>query len=132
MSVTVGSTGITFPDSTTQTTAATGGVTSITAGTGITTSGSTGAVTVNVATTLGAVGTYAFLAYSSSISAGTSYSGASLNYAGMNSVLTGSPCYYVTASAVSASGSAPAGTWKAMGNATSNNGSYVTLFLRTV
>ena len=47
MAVTLGSTGITFPDATTQTTAATGGVTSL--------NGQTGAITN---TTAGVIGSY--------------------------------------------------------------------------
>lgn len=81
---------------------------------------------------LGAVGTYAFLsrpAFSVTTStAGTTYAGSSLRYAGAIS-------QYSTGSGASISGSAPAGTWRAMGYANSQffcgttweNG---TLFLR--
>lgn len=81
---------------------------------------------------LGAVGTYAFLsrpAFSVTTStAGTTYAGSSLRYAGAIS-------QYSTGSGASISASAPAGTWRAMGYANSQytcgavweNG---TLFLR--
>jgi hypothetical protein len=105
MSVILGSTGITFPDATTQTTAATaGGVTSIVAGTGITTSGTT-TVTVNVATTVGAVGTYMFCYQvypGANLTPGTTIAGSNLN--AWNAYNSGPTLIY-----------AQSGTWRTMG-----------------
>ena len=124
MAVTLGSTGITFPDATTQTTAATvGGVTSIVAGTGITTSGTT-AVTVNVATALGAVGTYALLYWvtSSSITPGSTYAASGLYWGGV----AGDACCaaYIKLN----TGQPASGTWRAMGG--SSNRTALTVFQR--
>ena len=60
---------------------AVGTITGVTAGTGITGGGTSGAVTVNVATTYGALGTYAFLANNTggTITAGTTTAGTNLN-----------------------------------------------------
>lgn len=125
MSVILGSTGITFPDATTQTTAATaGGVTSIVAGTGISVSGTT-AVTVNVVNTLGAVGTYAFLRHSagSGLTPGSTLAASVLYYAGIYA----SGC----CTAISTINTQPsAGTWKVMGGAV--NAAPSSLFVRTV
>jgi hypothetical protein len=70
---------------------------------------------VGGSTTLGAVGTYAFLGRNSaaSITSGTSYAGSILKYAGSQSTNAYSDN---TAMDVN-SGSAPSGTWRAMGNA---------------
>ena len=107
----------------TSATPAAGGVTSIVAGTGITTSGTT-AVTVNVATTAGAVGTYALLGNggTSSFAFGSTYAGSSLAPAGV----------YLTCpfTAISISASTQSGTWRAMGYVGGSVSAPITLFLR--
>jgi hypothetical protein len=79
MAVTLGSTGITFPDATTQTTAATGGVTSL--------NGQTGAITN---TTLYAIGSYiqgrpqdtTYYAENSTIAGSSLYNSGNLRWSG--------------------------------------------------
>jgi len=121
MSVILGSTGITFPDSTTQTTAATSGgsgtVTSITAGTGLSGGTITTSGTIALVTTLGAVGTYAMLYSTGNHTPGATLAGSSLQYGGLsgNSILVG--CTSVLVAYLYPSGTAPAGTWKIMGAA---------------
>lgn len=124
----------------TSTAPAAGGVTSIVAGTGISVSGTT-AITVNVVTTVGSVGTYAFLAGSSlstAYVAGTTYAGSGLRYAGLIDYQTYllsyncAPIYY-TGSHIDSSATAPSGTWRAMGTvSTSGSSGEATLFIRTV
>ena len=65
-------------------------------------------------TTLGAVGTYAWLGKSSAgtITAGTSYAGSGLKYAGSVSTSV-----YSDNTAMDIGGAAPSGTWRAMGEA---------------
>lgn len=116
MATTLGSTGITFPDATTQTTAATGGVTSL--------NGQTGAITN---TTSGSIGSYVF-ALDSSYDAntnvgnkliGTTVAGSVLVYANGNASY---PVAYSSASAtytsVSGMGGVTncgfSGTWRRM------------------
>jgi hypothetical protein len=113
---------------------AAGGVTSIVAGTGITTSGTT-TVTVNVATTAGAVGTYALLGSSgANFTAGSTYAGSGLNYAGLptysvNGQTGGCQNFTYTAAQVSY-GSAVSGTWRAMGTVVGSTNASANLFLR--
>jgi hypothetical protein len=85
--------------------AGTGTVTSITAGTGLSGGTITTSGTIALVTTYGAVGTYALLARSTNqnIVAGTSYAGSGLL-----------PAAVTTTGAVT-SGTAPSGTWQAMG-----------------
>lgn len=90
MAVTInGTSGITFNDATTQNTAA----------------GST---------TLGGVGTYAFMSHTTNIalSEGTTVSGSQLRYRSAASYSVVQGVYFTAA----ASSSAPSGTWKLMGN----------------
>jgi hypothetical protein len=117
-----------------------GGVTSLAAGNGITVSGSTGAVTVSVVTTLGAVGTYAYLASATneSFTAGTTYAGSNLRYSGFQSnnyTVTGL-CpggFAVTGGPAAPLGGTPSGTWQAMGTVAAGSASpTATLFIRTV
>lgn len=100
--------------------------TTYSAGTGISISGTT--ISSSPVTTLGAVGTYAFLGKSSAgtITAGSTYSGSSLRYAGFLSVNS-----YNDDTAADVNGSAPSGTWRAMGEADQNSGRIAsTLFVR--
>ena len=74
--------------------------------------------------TIGGVGTYAFLAQTGNtttiITAGSTYAGSGLAYAGV-----------IEASTVFALGSSPAGTWRAMGSQTNSTSSRRgTLFIR--
>jgi hypothetical protein len=116
-----------------STTPTSGGVTSVSAGTGISISGTT-AVTVNVTTSVGAVGTYAFLGSPSgaSFTAGSSYAGSGLRYAGLSN-----DNYAVTCSQnfqpafVKAAGGTPSGTWQAMGTVAGTGYQSATLFIRT-
>lgn len=120
------------------TSAAVGGVTSVSAGTGISVSGTT-AVTVNVVTTLGAVGTYAYLASSTnaSFTAGTTYAGSGLRYSGFQnngytSIISGDPASVSTTGGPEApQGGTPSGTWQAMGTvAAGDKNRTATLFIR--
>lgn len=100
MSTSINSSGITFPDATTQTTAATAGVTSIVAGNGISISGSTGAVTVTNALytpSFNQVGTY------------------STNI-GANNTLQPGTNYTASASGISNQAGTATGTWRCMGS----------------
>jgi hypothetical protein len=119
---------------------AAGGVTSVSAGTGIAVSGTT-AVTVSVVTTLGAVGTYAYLASSgnASFTAGTTYAGSGLRYSGFQnngystSVASCPPVYTTTGGPEAPLGGTPSGTWQAMGTvAAGGKSTTATLFIRTV
>jgi hypothetical protein len=105
---------------------AAGGVTSIVAGTGISVSGTT-AVTVNVVTTLGAVGTYGFFVYSggaATISPGTTYAGSLLYYS--SNIPAGCDLYAL----IKNSATNPSGTWRAMGGWNSASTLLQTLFVR--
>lgn len=67
---------------------------------------------------VGAVGTYAFLSpptTGSNTSFGNTLAGSSLRYAGGASYVPGAAVNFI-------SGSAPSGTWRAMGNTTANSG----------
>jgi hypothetical protein len=85
------------------------------------------ALTANA--TLGAVGTYAWLGRNSNtaaITAGTTYAGSTLVYAGV--VAQNS---YIYNTALDSNGATPSGTWRAMGTAQSgSDASKGTLFLR--
>ena len=75
-------------------------------------------------TSLGAVGTYAILTTNlSPITAGSTYSGSSLKYAGF---------FHSSATAVYSAnaGSAPSGTWRAMGQETQSSRDCLTVFVR--
>jgi len=75
-------------------------------------------------TSLGAVGTYAILTTNlSPITAGSTYSGSSLKYAGF---------FHSSATAVYSAnaGSAPSGTWRAMGQETQSERDCLTVFVR--
>jgi len=94
MPITVGTTSITFNDSTTQSTAFTGAVTSAVAGNGISVSGSTGAVTFSVAAPgINTVGSYAGIDKPYPPNAGDTFTGGTIH----------------------PNGPAPAGTWRNMG-----------------
>jgi len=81
MSTKIGSAGVTFPDSTIQATSAT--TTSLTAGTGISVSGATGAVTISLTSpTFNSVGTYALGENLTGATPGTTYSAATLGIDG--------------------------------------------------
>lgn len=126
MSVILGSTGITFPDSTTQTTAATGSgtVTSVATGTGLTGGTITTSGTISLVTTAGAVGTYALLGYggNGNFQFGTTYAGSVLAPAGLYLA-----CPYAT---FIISGSVQSGTWRSMGYTGTNQLYPITLFVR--
>ena len=120
MPVTVRGTDILFNDGSTQNTAA------ITANT-------TNVLNATAAASVGAVGTYAFLANATAFAGvyapGSTVAGSSLRYAGGNSQSNG------TAGTNSISGTAPAGTWRCMGNVTfwndySGSGRFGSVFLR--
>ncbi len=119
MSVILGSTGITFPDSTTQTTAATssgGTVTSVATGTGLTGGTITTSGTISLVTTQGAVGTYALLgnAAFNTFAFGSTYAGSSLAPAGLYGP---PPCTFAS---IYISSSTQSGTWRAMGSVSSS------------
>jgi len=118
-------------------------VTSLVAGTGMAVSAATGAVTVSVVTSLGAVGTYAFLAKADNalITAGTTYAGSGLRFTGIQSnnidatATGGCPGgYAITGGVAITLGATPSGTWQAMGTVTAagNKNYTATLFIRTV
>lgn len=106
--------------------AASGTVTSITAGTGLSGGTITTSGTIALVTTSSAVGTYAFL-YSglTSVTAGTSYAGSTLRMSGM---YTTSGCF--PALIYYSSGTVLSGTWQAMGSYAGSNGSGATLYVR--
>jgi hypothetical protein len=118
MAVILGSTGVTFPDSSTQTTAKSGTVTSIATGTGLTggTITTTGTLSVNLS--LGVVGAYGMM-YTTGISVdpGNTLAGSNLRYSSM----------YQNASVI------PSGTWQCMGlsyDQCSSGRQYITAFVR--
>ena len=141
MAITTSGTSITFNDTTVQSTAYTGAVTSAVAGNGVAVSGATGAVTFSAsAPTIGSVGSYAFLGSTNTtgVAAGSTKAGSNLRYAGLNT----SPVNWGSSpnGSIGPAGSttAPAGTWMAMGTDGSNPGSCcdpnygATVWVRTV
>ena len=78
-------------------------------------------------TTLGDVGTYAWLGRNTTgaIDEGSTYAGSGLKYAG-----TGSTNAYNDNTAATVYGSAPSGTWRAMGDAFPTTRVCTTLFVR--
>lgn len=96
----------------------TGGVTSITAGTGLSGGTITTTGTISLVTTTGAVGTYAFLQYPSggTISPGGTTAGSGLRYAGVSGGQTLNGAGGTNAQ-TNNNGAAPAGTWQCMGYA---------------
>ena len=105
MSVILGSTGITFPDSTTQTTAGTGTVSSVATGTGLTGGTITTSGTISIVTTGGAVGTYALCLTIGAVfnQAGATQAGSLLRYCSADGYPQNSVSYR------------PSGTWQCMG-----------------
>ena len=104
------------------------GVTSVATGTGLTGGTITSTGTISVNTGLGEVGTYAMLGRQSggTIVAGTTYAGSGLVFSGFAS--DGST--FTDNTAADIRGSAPTGTWRAMGNVASSSRFASTLFLR--
>lgn len=102
MATTLNSSGVQFPDGTTQTTAA-----------GVPTTAQV--LSATAAANTGDVGSYAWLGSTgtTSINPGSTYAGSGLRYAGLSKVSSWS----LGASSNSAAGgsSTPAGTWRAMG-----------------
>lgn len=99
--------------------------TTYTGGSGITVSGTT--ISVNTGT-VGGVGTYAWLGQTTAgtFVAGTTYAGSGLKYSGFLSTSV-----YSDDTAASINGSAPSGTWRAMGSADRvSNRAPSTLFVR--
>ena len=126
MTITVGGSNITFPDSTTQTTAYTGGgVTSAVAGNGVAVSGATGAVTFSASCpTFNTVGSYVWgivgnygtafnVTSGSNYSAGNSGQGVQ-SYSDVNGTFTNNL----------------SGTWKYMTGTESGGSAYNGLFCR--
>ena len=117
MAVTLGSTGITFPDATTQTTAATGGVTSL--------NGQTGAITN---TSLYAIGSYieGRPANATRYVGNETIAGTSLYAAGTNVCWQTSPARWYNVPDATGASNTPVlvntGTWRAMGSCTAQNG----------
>ena len=95
-------TGVQFPNSTIQTTAGTGSVTSVAAGTGLSGGTITTSGTISLVTTLGAVGTYGFMT-------GNAY----INNPG--GTAAGSTLRYANALGYPYTGTVPSGTWQCMG-----------------
>jgi len=94
MATTLTNTGVQFPDATTQTTAATGSVSSVATGSGLSGGTITTSGTISLVTTNGAVGTYglfvgAVSGYDSS--PGQNIAGSSLTWASASGYSTGSP-----------------------------------------
>jgi len=109
MSTSMGSTGVTFPDSTTQTTAFTGGgVTSAVAGNGVAVSASTGAVTFSAsAPSSNSIGSYCFgyiTSYNAIFTFGSNYAAG-----------TGNGQIQLNISSSSFPTGSISGTWKWMG-----------------
>ena len=102
MGTKIGLTGITFGDATVQNTAATTGVTSLTAGTGISVSGATGAVTVSAT----GGGTVTSVATGNGLSGGTITSSGTLTVACPSFNTVGSYCWValVAAGSVTSTG----------------------------
>lgn len=109
MATTLNNSGVTFPDGTTQTTAASGT--------------STAAVlNATAGASVGAVGTYAWLWSTSTttVSAGGTLAGSSLRYAGFSWRQSGTVDAFEAGGSQSSwrtmgNGGTPAGTWRAMG-----------------
>ena len=123
---------------TTWTSAAGGGITSITAGTGLSGGTITTSGTIALVTTLGAVGTYAFCASVSGttlFTAGSTYAGSTLYYAGLaqytQSGTVSCNTYTWNSANIANALVSPSGTWQAMGTVAGSaaNGS-ATLFIR--
>lgn len=109
MPITVGTTSITFNDSTTQSTAFTGAVTSAVAGNGISVSGPTGAVTFSVAAPgYNTVGSYAAIEKSYNPIPGDTFTGGTIHPGGPS----------------------PAGTWRAMGRTAQDYNNNMVLAVR--
>lgn len=113
-----------------STVSATGTVTSITAGTGLSGGTITTSGTIALVTTVGAVGTYALLKSSSSVTAGSTYAGNTLQYTGSRLINNG--CAGVAFLPNQSAAASPSGTWQAMGTVvTDPTGQYAgTLFIR--
>ena len=110
--------------------AASGTVTSITAGTGLSGGTITTSGTIALVTTLGAIGTYALLRSSSSVTAGSTYAGSGLQYTGSRLINNG--CAGIAFLPNQSAAASPSGTWQAMGTVvTDPSGQYAgTLFIR--
>jgi len=140
MGTKVGLTGITFGDATVQNTAAVTGVTSLTAGSGISLSGSTGAVTVTnsaqgttysagnglslssttfsvAAPGFNTVGSYCFITFNATFASGSNYSAGAYNTSGIGSGAIG-------ASSGTAVSNNLSGTWKYLGAPTGGGESW--------
>jgi hypothetical protein len=106
-----------------------GTVTSITAGTGLSGGTITTSGTIALVTTAGAVGTYALLRSSYSVTAGSTYAGSTLQYTGSRLISSGCTIVFLPNQTAAAS---PSGTWQAMGTVvTDPSGQYAgTLFIR--
>jgi hypothetical protein len=123
---------------TTWTSAAGGGITSITAGTGLSGGTITTSGTIALVTTFAAVGTYAMLSSSSgaSFTAGSTYAGSGLLSAGLveyqSSGTVACNSYTWIAAHIATTGSTQSGTWQAMGTAGGGAGiaPTATLFIR--
>jgi hypothetical protein len=106
---------------TTWTSAAGGGITSITAGTGLSGGTITTSGTIALVTTLGAVGTYGFLTVvpGTAVNPGATIAGSNLYWAGLQENYTNNPynCTTITHADIVQYAAAPAGTWQAMGYA---------------
>ena len=131
MSVILGSTGITFPDSTTQTTSATssgGTVTSVATGTGLTGGTITTSGTISLVTTQGAVGTYAFATLAGGLGGGFNFGS---SYAGSILAPNGVAQYCGPYASINTPGSGTlSGTWRAMGTTSTYYAYATTLFIR--
>ena len=135
MGTKIGLTGITFGDATVQNTAATTGVTSLTAGSGISVSGATGAVTVSAT----GGGTVTSVATGNGLSGGTITSSGTLLLAcpsqgsvgASSTVLTGgNQGYSVGTNYSNPAGQTGGGTWKCMSNYGIRDDTYVSFFTR--
>lgn len=133
MTITVGGSNITFPDSTTQTTAFTGGgVTSAVAGNGVAVSGATGAVTFSAsAPSYNTVGSYAYVAVGNwSSLTGLAITGGSNYSAGGGNANVQSAAGYVSCGANYAEVNNLSGTWKWMGTTASGAVSWFGIAVR--
>jgi hypothetical protein len=121
MAVTInGTSGITFNDATSQSTAAVAPTT-------------TQVLNATAGAAVGAVGTYALLSYQSSgaIAAGATAAGSLLRYATANAWSTSCGSYYAAAFPSAPYSGTPAGTWRCMGYSIGHNtNNQTTLWLR--
>lgn len=114
---------------------ASGNPTSIVAGTGLTGGGSSGAVTISLNTTAGAVGTYAFLGETTTTdtAVGGTQSGSSLRYSGVSATTTFNSGYK-DGSGTGSTGTtnSASGTWQCMGQSGPTTNPYygLTLWMR--